>query len=86
MDAPSNSLLSNVQPGNLVYVQGVENGVLKPKLMEMGMVKGQPLYVLFKAPFGDPIAVDVNGYILSLRLDEARLINVEIPDRLNSQR
>ncbi len=86
MDAPSNSLLSNVQPGNLVYVQGVENGVLKPKLMEMGMVKGQPLYVLFKAPFGDPIAVDVNGYILSLRLDEARLINVEIPDRLNTQR
>ena len=86
MDAPSNSLLSNVQPGNLVYVQGVENGVLKPKLMEMGMVKGQPLYMLFKAPFGDPIAVDVNGYILSLRLDEARLINVEIPDRLNTQR
>ena len=86
MDASSNSLLSNVQPGNLVYVQGVENGVLKPKLMEMGMVKGQPLYVLFKAPFGDPIAVDVNGYILSLRLDEARLINVEIPDRLNTQR
>lgn len=83
MDRPSNSLLSNVQPGNLVYVQWVENGVLKPKLMEMGIVKGQPLYVLFKAPLGDPIAVDVNGYILSLRLDEARLINVEIPDRLN---
>ncbi len=83
MDRPSNSLLSNVQPGNLVYVQWVENGVLKPKLMEMGIVKGQPLYVLFKAPLGDPIAVDVNGYILSLRLDEARLIHVEIPDRLN---
>ena len=75
-----------MQPGNLVYVQGVENGVLKPKLMEMGIVKGQPLYVLFKAPFGDPIAVDVNGYILSLRLDEARLINVEIPDQLNPLR
>lgn len=86
MDIPSKSLLSNVQPGNLVYVQGVENGVLKPKLMEMGIVKGQPLYVLFKAPFGDPIAVDVNGYILSLRLDEARLINVEIPDQLNPLR
>lgn len=86
MDIPSKSLLSNVQPGNLVYVQGVENGVLKPKLMEMGIVKGQPLFVLFKAPFGDPIAIDVNGYILSLRLDEARLINVELPDQLNPLR
>jgi ferrous iron transport protein A len=77
MDAPAIFLLSNVEPGNLVYVQGVENSDLKTKMMEMGIVKGQPLFVLFKAPFGDPIAIDVNGYVLSLRLDEARLIRVE---------
>jgi ferrous iron transport protein A len=77
MDAPAIFLLSNVEPGNLVYVQGLENSDLKTKMMEMGIVKGQPLFVLFKAPFGDPIAIDVNGYVLSLRLDEARLIRVE---------
>jgi ferrous iron transport protein A len=77
MDAKHQLVLSSVQPGNLVYVQKVENSDLKPKLMEMGIVKGQPIFVLFKAPFGDPIAIDVNGYILSLRLDEARLIAVE---------
>jgi ferrous iron transport protein A len=77
MDFPDQLVLANVQPGNLVYVRKVENHVLKPKLMEMGIVKGQPLYILFKAPFGDPIAIDVNGYVLSLRLDEARLITVE---------
>jgi ferrous iron transport protein A len=77
MDASALFLLSNVEPGNLVYVQGVENSDLKTKMMEMGIVKGQPLFVLFKAPFGDPIAIDVNGYVLSLRLDEARLIRVE---------
>jgi len=77
MDLPDQLVLANVKPGNLVYVQKVENHALKPKLMEMGIVKGQPLYILFKAPFGDPIAIDVNGYVLSLRLDEARLITVE---------
>ena len=77
MDAPALYLLSNVEPGNMVYVQGVENSDLKTKMMEMGIVKGQPLFVLFKAPFGDPIAIDVNGYVLSLRLDEAQLIRVE---------
>jgi ferrous iron transport protein A len=77
MDAPALFLLSNVEPGNMVYVQGVENSDLKTKMMEMGIVKGQPLFVLFKAPFGDPIAIDVNGYVLSLRLDEAQLIRVE---------
>jgi ferrous iron transport protein A len=77
MDAPAIFQLSNVETGQLVYVQGVENSDLKTKMMEMGIVKGQPLFVLFKAPFGDPIAIDVNGYVLSLRLDEARLIRVE---------
>lgn len=50
---------------------------LKPKLLEMGLYPGKELTVLFKAPFGDPIAVDVSGYTLSLRLDEAQLIEVE---------
>jgi Fe2+ transport system protein FeoA len=44
--------------------------------MEMGLIAGKKLKVLFKAPFGDPIAIDLGGYILSLRLDEAGLINV----------
>lgn len=43
----------------------------------MGLVEGKQLQVLFRAPFGDPIAVDVDGYILSLRKDEAELIIVD---------
>lgn len=47
--------------------------------MEMGLLPGKAVTVLFRAPLGDPIAIDVNGYILSLRLDEAALILVEEP-------
>ena len=59
-----------------MIVNEIADSVLRPKLMEMGVITGQELTVLFRAPFGDPIAVDVNGYMLSLRLDEAALIEV----------
>jgi len=46
--------------------------------MEMGLVEGKQLRVLFRAPLGDPIAIDVEGYVLSLRVDEADLIAVKL--------
>jgi ferrous iron transport protein A len=69
--------LSSIQPGQRVRVASILDSALKPKLMEMGLVCGKEIAVLFKAPFGDPIAIDVHGYILSLRLDEAGLIEVD---------
>jgi Fe2+ transport system protein FeoA len=58
-------------------VTGIAESELKPKLLEMGLYAGKEVEVLFRAPFGDPIAVDVSGYILSMRLSEAKLIEVE---------
>ena len=58
-------------------VSVVDEDALKPKLTDMGLVPGKQVKVLFKAPFGDPIAIDVEGYILSLRLEEASLIQVK---------
>ena len=71
-----NTSLSIVNTGKIVTIDNLIESSLKPKLMEMGLVAGKKLKVLFKAPFGDPIAIDLGGYVLSLRLDEARLINV----------
>lgn len=50
-------------------------------MMEMGLIEGRILRVLFRAPFGGPMAIDVNGYTLSLRKDEAELVFV---DTINS--
>jgi ferrous iron transport protein A len=58
-------------------VTGITESDLKPKLLEMGLYTGKEVSVLFRAPFGDPIAVDVDGYVLSMRLDEARLVQIE---------
>ncbi|MGF1534218.1 MAG: ferrous iron transport protein A [Bernardetiaceae bacterium] len=49
---------------------------LTPKLMEMGLYPGKRVRILFFAPLGDPMAVDVEGYTLSLRREEAAIIQV----------
>ena len=50
---------------------------LSSKLLEMGFYAGKEVEVLYKAPFGDPIAVRVGDYVLSMRKSEAKLIEVE---------
>nr|WP_294859207.1 FeoA family protein [uncultured Fluviicola sp.] len=69
--------LAHVPLHKKTRVLGIMESELKPKLLEMGLYPGKQLEVLFRAPFGDPIAVDVCGYTLSMRLSEANLIEVE---------
>ncbi|HMT35611.1 MAG: ferrous iron transport protein A [Bacteroidetes bacterium] len=48
------------------------------KLLEMGCIPEEEISVELTAPFGDPIAINVAGYQLSLRKAEADNIMVEI--------
>jgi len=68
--------LANTPKGRKVKVSRLLPSEISSKLLEMGLYTGQEVEVLFKAPFGDPIAVNVGGYVLSLRLDEACLVEV----------
>ena len=47
------------------------------KLLEMGCIPDEEISVELTAPLGDPIAVNVAGYQLSLRRSEAEAIMVE---------
>lgn len=68
--------LDKIANGCLVTVDSLKDSNLKVKLMEMGLISGKKVKVLFRAPFGDPIAIDIEGYVLSLRRSEANLIYV----------
>lgn len=68
--------LSHISNGSTVIIDAIEASELRVKLMEMGLIEGRELNVLFRAPLGDPIAVEVSGYVLSLRKDEAEHILV----------
>ncbi len=52
-------------------------GPLRRRIMDMGMTKGTDVYVRKVAPLGDPLEVTVRGYELSLRKEEAAVIEVE---------
>ena len=69
--------LSNVPVGSTVRIVSFEKNDIFLKLMEMGCVPGELVRVEQVAPLGDPIAISVSGYNLSLRLDEAQNIFVE---------
>jgi Fe2+ transport system protein FeoA len=69
-------LLSNIKNGEHAKILSIASSTLRVKLFEMGLLEGQHVRVLFRAPLGDPIAIDINGYVLSLRLDEAKLVTV----------
>jgi ferrous iron transport protein A len=69
--------LSDVKVGEIVVIRSFEKNDIFLKLMEMGCVPGERIKVEQIAPLGDPIAITVSGYNLSLRLDEAQNIFVE---------
>jgi ferrous iron transport protein A len=70
--------LSEIPVGTTVIIKSFENNDIFLKLMEMGCVPGEMIKVEQVAPLGDPIAISVSGYNLSLRLNEAQNIFVEI--------
>lgn len=52
-------------------------GALKRRIMDMGITRGVEIYVRKMAPLGDPIEVCVRGYELSLRKQDAAMIEIE---------
>jgi ferrous iron transport protein A len=70
--------LSELKPGQEGIIKEFKSNELFLKLMEMGCVPGERIILEQIAPLGDPISVSVAGYHLSLRLNEAEHIFVEI--------
>lgn len=52
-------------------------GKIKHRIMDMGITKGASIYVRKVAPLGDPLEITVRGYELSLRKNDAEMIEVE---------
>ncbi len=69
--------LNEVEIGNTVKVSKINGqGAVKKRIMDMGVTKGIEIYVRKVAPLGDPVEVTVRGYELSLRKEDAKIIEV----------
>ena len=70
--------LDCVKPGQggIITVVGGD-GALRRRLLDMGLTPKTKVMVRKVAPMGDPIEIRVRGYELTLRVEEAKKIEVE---------
>ena len=70
--------LKDVKVGEEVLVLRLTGeGAVKRRIMDMGVTKGTKINVRKVAPLGDPIEATVRGYELSIRKQDAQMIEVE---------
>jgi len=70
--------LSELKQGQRATIARVGgSGLLRRRILEMGIIKGAEIYVEKYAPLKDPMELIVKGYHISLRVEEASQIDVE---------
>ncbi len=73
--------LSDLQTGqSAVIVKVSGHGGFRKRIVEMGFIKGQSVEALLNAPLQDPVKYRLMGYEVSLRRDEASMIEIVTGD------
>ena len=68
--------LSELKRGQSGIIDSFTDYELSLKLLEMGCIPGESIEVIRIAPLGDPIAISISGYMLSLRKEEASTVRI----------
>ena len=63
---------------NLAEILETDSSHFSEKLKEMGCIGGAIIRLSLKAPLGDPMAFELDGYTLSMRKKEADTIQVKL--------
>ncbi|MCB0698713.1 MAG: ferrous iron transport protein A [Chitinophagales bacterium] len=69
--------LSELKKGQKAVIHSHEESEFQLTLLEMGCVPGEPVWIEMVAPMGDPIAIQIAGYYLSIRKEDAKNIWVK---------
>ena len=70
--------LDKLKTGSTAVISTVGGeGALRCRLLDMGLTPGTRVTLQKIAPLGDPIEIRVRGYELTLRIEDARKIQVE---------
>ena len=68
-------MLNAVESGVITAVGG--EGVLRCRLLDMGLIPQTRITVSKIAPMGDPMELQLRGYVLTLRREDARSIEIK---------
>lgn len=73
--------LNKLKIGEKGIIRSVEGeGKVRRRLFDMGITPGAQIILRKKAPLGDPLEITIRGYELTLRKNEASLVNLEVED------
>jgi ferrous iron transport protein A len=72
--------LSQLPAGQRAVIRSHEQSDFQLTLMEMGCIPGEPVWIEMIAPMGDPMAIQIAGYYLSIRKKDADKIWVNTPN------
>lgn len=70
--------LSQLATGKRAVIKSHEESDFQLTLMEMGCIPGEPIWVEMIAPLGDPMAIQIAGYYLSIRKQDADRVLVSV--------
>lgn len=69
--------LDEVRTKHIVFVKKINvQGAYRKRLQEMGLVPGRKIYIQKFAPMGNPMEIKLNGQSISIRNEDAHLIEV----------
>lgn len=70
--------LNDLSVGKSAKIVGVGGeGALRQHFLDMGVIPGAEVTVIKLAPLGDPMELQIHGYELSIRMDDAAKIEIE---------
>ncbi len=71
--------IHDIRPGQSARIVGYEGGRsnYRTRLLTMGLTRGTEITLVRVAPLGDPVDIRVRGFNISLRKDEASVLQLE---------
>lgn len=74
-------MLDELKPGERGKVAKIiGQGAIKRRLLDMGITPGAEIFMRKTAPLGDPMELNVRGYELSIRKEEAKAVTMKIEE------
>ncbi len=65
-----------IEKNQTVEIVGLDDGETGQRLSEMGFRPGNTIKLILSAPFGGPLAFELENTVIALRKDEANKIKV----------
>ncbi len=74
--------LESISVGSIVRVNDLlSNGLLRERMLALGLTRGTEVEVIRRGPSGDPTVYNIRGAMIALRKEEASLITVSLSEK-----